>query len=196
MKRCDFMYYGELVCLRALESSDLEDIMKNWNDWNLRSTIGVPLPHSESSRKEWLNEAMTSSPSKNGALWLAVTDKKKGSFLGHAGLSNIRYPHHRARLSISIYDQSNRSKGYGTDGTRVLLWIGFHILNLESISLDTFPGNEAAVRAYEKAGFKKVGLLRNTEFMGGEFHDLLLMDVIRSEFLEKYPAGTQVGDAP
>ncbi len=189
------MYYGELVCLRALESSDLEDIMKHWNDWNLRSTIGVPLPHSESDRDEWLNEAMRSNPSRTGTLWLAVIDKKNGRFLGHAGLTNIRYPHQRARLSISIYDQSNRSKGYGTDGTRVLLWIAFHILNLESITLDTFPENEAAIRTYEKAGFKEVGLLRNTEFIDGEFRNLLLMDIIRSEFLEQYPPGTQVGNA-
>jgi RimJ/RimL family protein N-acetyltransferase len=83
--------------------------------------------------------------------------------------------------------------GYGTDGTRVLLWIGFHLLNLESISLDTFPENMAAIRAYEKAGFKRVGLLRRAEYLGGKYHDLLLMDIVKDEFLEEYPPGTYFG---
>ena len=139
--------------------------------------------------------ASKTDPWKDGELNLAITEKRSGEFLGFAVLRAIRSPHNRGRLGISIYNPQNRSKGYGTDATRVLLWIAFHILGLRSISLDTFPHNERAIRAYRKCGFKRVGLLRKTEFMDGEYCDLLIMDILREEFMRDYPSGTFVGPA-
>ncbi|NHJ12834.1 MAG: N-acetyltransferase [Candidatus Thorarchaeota archaeon] len=186
------LYNGKLVCLRALESADFEEIYRFWNTWELRRTIGVPLPKSRSSLLERFNESMVSDPWETGSMTLAIVERRTGTFLGLAALSNMKCPHYRARLSISILDPTFRSRGFGTDATRVLLWVGFHLMALNSVTLDTFPDNIAAIRAYEKAGFKKVGLIRKTEFMGGNFHDLLLMDILREEFLQQYPPGSYV----
>ncbi|MFW9799537.1 MAG: GNAT family N-acetyltransferase [Candidatus Thorarchaeota archaeon] len=187
------MYYGELVCLRALEPPDLDIILKHWNTWELRRTIGVPIPSSRSSKKEWFDWASKTDPWKDGFLTLAIVNKANDEFLGVARFEDISCPHRRAELGVSIYDPAYRSKGYGTDAARVMLWMGFHILGLRSIYLDTFADNERAVRAYEKCGFKRVGLLRKTEFMAGEYHDLLIMDILREEFMESNPPGTFVG---
>ena len=181
------------MCLRALEESDIDSMLLYWNTWELRRTIGVPLPRSRAAMEDWLVGASKTDPWKDGELNLAITEKRSGEFLGFAVLRAIRSPHNRGRLGISIYNPQNRSKGYGTDATRVLLWIAFHILGLRSISLDTFPHNERAIRAYRKCGFKRVGLLRKTEFMDGEYCDLLIMDILREEFMRDYPSGTFVG---
>jgi RimJ/RimL family protein N-acetyltransferase len=186
------MYDGKLVSLRALELSDLDAIEENWNGWELRRTIGVPLP---GSRRDWLESATKADPWKDGELNLAIIEKTTGEFLGTIGLRDIALPHQRAEFGISIHDPKNRSRGYGTDATLVMLWIGFHLIGLQSIYLDTFPDNEEAHRAYVKAGFKEVGLLRNTEFREGEFQDLLIMDILQAEFFESYPPGTTVGDS-
>ncbi|MFX0056351.1 MAG: GNAT family N-acetyltransferase [Promethearchaeota archaeon] len=185
------MYYGTLVALRALEMSDLDAIEQHWNSWELRRTIGVPLPV---SRHEWLEFATKANPWKDGELNLAIVEKKTAEFLGTIGLRDIAFPHRRAEFGISIHNPKNRSRGYGTDATRVMLWIGFHILGLESIYLDTFPDNVEAYRAYVKAGFREVGLLRNTEFREGKYGDLLIMDITREEFFKAYPPGTFIAD--
>ncbi|MFW9888518.1 MAG: GNAT family N-acetyltransferase [Candidatus Thorarchaeota archaeon] len=185
------MYAGNLVALRALELSDLPAIEKHWNNWELRRTIGVPLP---GSRREWLEFATKADPWKDGELDLAIVEKKKGEFLGTITLRDIAFPHRRAEFGISIHNPKDRSKGYGTDATRVMLWIGFHLLGLESIYLDTFPDNAEAHHAYVKAGFKDVGLLRNTEFREGRYEDLLIMDITREEFFQAYPPGTFISD--
>ncbi|MFX0044508.1 MAG: GNAT family N-acetyltransferase [Candidatus Hermodarchaeota archaeon] len=187
------MYYGELVCLRALEESDIDSMLLHWNTWELRRTIGVPLPRSRAAMEDWFARTSKTDPWKDGELTLTIAEKMSGKFLGVAVLRAIRSPHHRGRLGISIYNPQNLSKGYGTDATLVLLWIAFHILGLRSISLDTFPHNERAIRVYENCGFKRVGLLRKTEFMDGEFYDLLIMDILREEFMQNYPPGTFVG---
>ena len=186
------MYDGKLVTLRALELSDLDVIEEHWNSWELRRTIGVPLP---GSRRDWLELATKADPWKDGELNLAIVVKETGEFLGTIGLRDIALPHRRAEFGISIHNPKNRSRGYGTDATRVMLWIGFHLLGLKSIYLDTFPDNMDAYRAYVKAGFKEVGRLRNIEFREGQNQDLLIMDILREEFFESYPPGTTVCDS-
>ncbi|MFW9847074.1 MAG: GNAT family N-acetyltransferase [Candidatus Thorarchaeota archaeon] len=183
------MYDGKLVTLRALEMSDSDAIDEYWNSWELRRTIGVPLP---GSRRNWLEHAAMANPWNDGELNLAIVERTTGEFLGTTGLRDIHLPHRRAEFGISIHNPMNRSKGFGTDATRVMLWIGFHLLGLQSIYLDTFTDNAEAHRAYLKAGFRDVGLLRNTEFREGKFHDLLIMDILRDEFFEMYPPGTTV----
>ncbi|MHA1637863.1 MAG: GNAT family N-acetyltransferase [Candidatus Thorarchaeota archaeon] len=188
------MHYGKLVCLRALEISDLENIMMSYNDWSLRRWAGVPLPKSRKAIKEWLEIASVSQPWKDGSVHLAVTDKKSGTFLGMVRFYDIKSPHMRASMGISLINPDEYSKGYGTDATRVMLWIGFHELGLHSIYLDTMEDNERAIHLAEKIGFKKVGVFRKTEFIEGEFKGLLYMDILREEFMKEYPPGTKVGE--
>jgi RimJ/RimL family protein N-acetyltransferase len=74
-----------------------------------------------------------------------------------------------------------------------MLWIAFHILGLNSVSLFTLKTNERAQRAYEKAGFKSTGVYRQGAFVKGAFQDFILMDILKEEFFKEYPPGTEVG---
>ncbi|MHA1908721.1 MAG: GNAT family N-acetyltransferase, partial [Candidatus Thorarchaeota archaeon] len=88
----------------------------------------------------------------------------------------------------------NRSKGYGTDTTLVMLWIAFNVLGLHSVYLDTMEHNEQAIHVAEKSGFKRVGMFRETEFIDGEYKGLVYLDILSNEFFEKYPSGTPIGE--
>lgn len=187
------MYYGEMICLRALEQSDLDEIYRSQNDWDLRRLHGVPLPKSMRFVAEWLEKAIMATPWTDGVLTLAITDKSNDTFLGIIRLFDIKSPHYRAALGISIYDVENQSKGYGSDAIKVMLWVGFHVLGLHSIYLDTMEDNERAIRIFEKIGFKRVGILRETEFIEGEYRGLLVMDILRDEFMRDYPPSETMG---
>ena len=50
--------------------------------------------------------------------------------------------------------------------------------------------NARAFRMYEKVGFKRVGILRETEFIDGAYKGLLVMDILRDEFKKANPAFT------
>ncbi|MHA2193937.1 MAG: GNAT family N-acetyltransferase [Candidatus Thorarchaeota archaeon] len=163
------MYYGEKVKLRALDMSDLENIMKGWNNFEMR----------------W----------QDGSITLAIEDKKNGEFLGTAGIFDINKQTQRAEFGIAIHSPENWGKGYGTDATRVMLWIGFQVLGLNSIYLYTASYNERGQKAYERAGFKRVGEFRQAVFIEGQFHNFIAMDILKDEFLEMYPPGKAVGEA-
>ena len=176
------MYFGDLTCVRAVESSDVDEVLKYWNDLNFRRLLGPPIPWSRKFLESWLERRADANPWRNGMIELAVTDKVTGEFLGFVHLEDIKRPHSRAEFGISIQNPDKQSKGYGTDATRVMLWVAFNILGLHSVYLDTMEDNERAIHTYEKVGFKRVGILRDSEFIDGAFKGLLIMDILRNEF--------------
>ena len=184
------MYTGKLVRLRALEMSDLDDIIRFYNTLELRRFLGPPIVRSKRFMAQWLEKVSIWDPWRNGHLLLAVEEKGSQEFLGIARIEDIMLPHNRGEVGISIYDPEKRGKGFGTDAMLVLLGIGFDILGLNSIYLDTMEDNERSIQVYEKIGFKQVGLLRETEYMDGAHKGLVIMDILRKEFIEKYPDGT------
>jgi diamine N-acetyltransferase len=184
------MYNGDLVCLRSLEMSDLDDILKFYNTLELRRFLGPPIVRSRKYMEQWLQKVSIWSPWRDGHLFLAIEEKVTKEFLGVARIEDLKLPHNRGEVGISIYDPEKRGKGYGTDAMLVLLGVGFEILGLNSIYLDTMEDNERSIQIYEKIGFKSVGLLRETEYIDGAHEGLLIMDILRKEFIEKYPDGT------
>jgi RimJ/RimL family protein N-acetyltransferase len=187
------MYYGEKVRLRALEMDDLDDILKHWNNLELRQYLDNQIPMSKQAERQWLERATTMDPWRDGGMTLAIEEKKTGEFLGTVSLFNISKQHKRAEFGIAIHNTEQLGKGYGTDSTRVMLWIAFHVLGLNSVFLITLDINERGQRAYEKAGFKKAGVHRQAAFVKGAFQDFILMDILKEEFLKDYPPGTEVG---
>ena len=134
-------------------------------------------------------------PWKDGGIVLAIEDKSTNSFLGTTSFFGISKQHQRAEFGIAIHNPENFGKGFGTDATKVMLWFGFHILGLNTIVLETLEKNKRAQRAYEKAGFKRIGIFRQASYMAGTFNDHVIMDITREDFLKEYPPGTQIGNS-
>ena len=187
------MYYGELVKLRALEMDDLDIILKYFNTLELRQYLNTAWPMSRNAERQWLERVTLSNPWKHGEIVLAIEDKKTNEFLGTIGVFDVSKQHQRAEFGIAIHNPENLGKGYGTDATKVMLWVAFHVFGLNTVFLHTLDSNKRAQRTYEKAGFKYVGTFRQAAYILGKFHDFVVMDITRNEFLEMYPPGTEVG---
>jgi aminoglycoside 6'-N-acetyltransferase len=83
--------------------------------------------------------------------------------------------------AIDIFlDPALRGRGIGTEALR---WVVRHLIDDRGhhrITIDPAAGNAAAIRSYEKAGFRRVGVLRLAErdTGGGGWHDALLMELV------------------
>lgn len=84
--------------------------------------------------------------------------------IGTGGFLRIDYMWRTADLSIMIGEKEEWAKGYGTEAVRLLLNYDFKSLNFHRISLGVFNFSKKAICAYEKAGFKKEGVLRDGYF--------------------------------
>jgi aminoglycoside 6'-N-acetyltransferase len=80
-------------------------------------------------------------------------------------------------LSEDVHGQ-----GLGTDAVRTMALHLVHDRGHHRLVIDPAADNDAAIRAYEKVGFRPVGVMRQYERLsGGEWHDGLLMDLLADE---------------
>lgn len=113
---------------------------------------------------------------------LAIHDQKSGETIGLVEYLDIDEVNRSAEIGISIGDRNFRSKGYGRDAMALMLDYGFGFLNLHSVNLTVMASNERARRLYQSLGFQEAGRLREHRFSCGGYEDILLMDLLRSEY--------------
>jgi aminoglycoside 6'-N-acetyltransferase len=84
---------------------------------------------------------------------------------------------------MDIYlDPASTGQGLGTDAVRTLARHLIDDLGHHRLVIDPAAHNTAAIRAYEKVGFRPVGVLRRYERgADGTFHDGLLMDLLAED---------------
>ncbi|MYX07490.1 GNAT family N-acetyltransferase [Streptomyces sp. SID8375] len=75
-----------------------------------------------------------------------------------------------------------RGHGLGTQATRLTLDYAFHITNLRMVWLKVLAPNTAGIRAYEKAGLRTAGNLREAGYWLGQTCDEVIMDAGAGEF--------------
>ena len=116
-----------------------------------------------------------------------VYDLSDGAPVGTAGLMAIDWRMRRATFGIALGER--RGTGLGTEATRLTLDWAFNMLGLHNVMLTVLPTNTAAIRAYEKAGFKRIGLRRDALSVRGGRGDEVLMDAVAGEFESPVLAG-------
>jgi aminoglycoside 6'-N-acetyltransferase len=83
-----------------------------------------------------------------------------------------------------------QGRGLGTDAVRTMARHLTAERGHHRLVIDPAAGNLAAIRTYEKAGFRPVGVMRQYERLpGGEWHDGLLMDLLADELDTSEGAG-------
>jgi aminoglycoside 6'-N-acetyltransferase len=83
--------------------------------------------------------------------------------------------------SIDLFlDPALHGRGIGTEAVRRVTRMLIDERGHHRITIDPAVGNVAAVRAYEKAGFHRVGVMRRYErdADGRDWHDGLLMELV------------------
>jgi RimJ/RimL family protein N-acetyltransferase len=93
-----------------------------------------------------------------------------------------------AEVMILIGEEEARGKGYGTEAMVTLLRYLFHQRNLHRVGLTVIAWNERAIRSYEKVGFVVEGRLRDDLYFDGQYHDQVVMSILRDEFDARWPA--------
>jgi RimJ/RimL family protein N-acetyltransferase len=109
-----------------------------------------------------------------------VYDRSDAAPVGTAGLFGIEHVHGLARFGIAIGER--RGQGLGTEATRLVLDYGFHVLQLRNVLLEVLDWNLAGLTAYERAGFRRIGVRRRAVLSRGRRADLVIMDAVPEDF--------------
>jgi len=133
---------------------------------------------SEGEISRWYREMLNEKNSINLGIYLKNTNE----LIGYAGISKISETNKSGEYFIFIGEKKYWGKGIGTQVTKEVLELGFNKFDLNRIMLTVSEPNIGGIRAYEKSGFIVEGRLREACFRNNEFHDKIVMSVLRHEW--------------
>jgi diamine N-acetyltransferase len=177
----DLLVSGERAALGPLRR-DLAETYARWlNQPDIRfgaEHLSIATPESQEA---WVEERIKAgAEGEPKSVSFTIYDLSDGTPVGTTGLGDISYMQGGANLGISLGER--RNQGLGGEATRLTLDWAFHVLGLQNVLLEALAWNAAAIRAYEKAGFRRIGVRRRAAMSRGERADVLLMDAIPADF--------------
>lgn len=177
---------GNRIRLRAAEKEDIPLFLSWVNDEKVAENLMLLYPISHYEEENWY-ESMMKNPPGEHVLVIEVWDtnnREKFTPIGNCQFVKIDWRNRSAEIGIMIGEKSCWDQGYGTETMRLMLEHGFNTLNLHRIWLQVFAQNKRGIRAYEKAGFQYEGKFREAEYKHGEYQDVYLMSILKSEWRE------------
>lgn len=88
-------------------------------------------------------------------------------------------------IGMLIGEPEYQGKGYGTEVVRLLLRYAFRCLDANNAMLKVYSNNPRAIACYKKAGLKECGRMHESVFMDGEFHDIIIMEILKKEWVSE-----------
>ena len=170
---------GDKVWLRVLERDDIEASLRGINDREINDLVGFWGPMSKSMSEKWFEDEVLK---KHGQreYYFAICELGSPALIGQCGFHHL-HPGLRAEVAIFLLPEYC-GRGYGTDAMNALVDFGFGMIGFQRIGLHVSPWNERAIRSYEKAGFKREGIMRSFRIRRGEVVDDLVMSIVRDEW--------------
>ncbi len=169
---------GTNVYLRPLDRGDAPAFVSWLNDPEVSRYLLVYRPMTLAVEEEFLSRL-----NRDDDLVLGLVLRDGDRLIGGIGLHNIDQRCRRASFGILIGDKAAWGKGYGSEATRLMLRHAFETLNLNRVWLHVYEYNQRGIRAYEKVGFRREGVLRQDTFRDGRYWDTIAMAVLREEWI-------------
>jgi RimJ/RimL family protein N-acetyltransferase len=180
------MLTGKTTRLRKLQDADATRMLPHWNSYELRQYLASPLPVSEADLVELIASKHASFKART-EFFFGIEALDSSKLIGVASLENVSWLSRHAFVGmLGLFDPEQRGKGYGKDALLLLLDFGFNMLDLHAIILWVEAFNTSAINFYEGMGFKAGGTMREMAFRNGKRTDVIVMDMLKPEFLARY----------
>lgn len=171
----------KLIKLEPLKRSDFKQLI-NWIDsegfliqW---SGNAFTYPLHEQQLEKYIESENT--------LAFKVIDEETKEVIGHISLGQIDNINKSARIGkVLVGDTRMRGRSIGKNMMKAVLHIAFDELKLHRVTLGVYDFNTSAISCYEKIGFVKEGLLRESKKVGETYWNLWEMSMLEYEWGDK-----------
>ncbi|OLZ10850.1 GNAT family N-acetyltransferase [Sulfobacillus thermosulfidooxidans] len=161
---------GRYRYIRELKDDDLAMLLLWDEDEEITELSGKKFGRANQIDLGWWRDLMTS-PIRLGF----AIQTEEGQLIGDVELEHITWRNGQAELRISIGDKRYWNQGYGSGAIRDVLDVAYVRYGLNRVYLRVKKDNYRAIRAYEKAGFKKIAMLAASGRLEGST-ELVLME--------------------
>ena len=170
---------GQSVFFIGVEEADGRKICKWLNNPNVTYYL-------EMGRKPFrfadFQKILHAATQADGDVVFVIHEASTKNAIGFCGLHAIDWVSRRCQLNIIIGEENCWSQGLGSESCELLLKYAFDKLNLNSVQLGVNANNHRAIKAYEKAGFVQEGTRREFLFCNGQYCDMMVFSVLRTEY--------------
>ena len=104
------------------------------------------------------------------------------NILGLVSLTDINFINRSAVFHIMIGDMENRGKDIGYFATTEILKHAFNNVNPNRIDVGVLESNTRALKLYEKIGFKREGVKRQSIYKNGKYVNMIMMAILKESF--------------
>ena len=171
------MLIGDKVCLGPVLNGDAPLLFSWFDNLDMAAANGPYRPASEAKFSQWLQGA-ANDPTR---VLFVIRKRIDMRLLGHVHLSNIQTAMRSADIGLAIGQPADRGQGLGPEALRLAVRFCWRELNLQRVGLTVLANNPWAQHVYEKAGFEVEGRLRRATYVDGQFHDVIVMGLLRPD---------------
>jgi len=148
---------GEKVVLRPMTVDEIP-IFYQWATQSdatpfwYGNLYGDHVPTYEKFTRDWKRYYFDGSEPEKGRCFIILVGDRA---IGQVNYNDINRENNSVGLDIIIAEDVDTGKGYGTDALKTLVKYLFQNMNIQLCEIGAITRNPRAIRAYEKAGFKK-----------------------------------------
>lgn len=170
---------GERCYLRPMTDEDTDLIVKWRNNPRVRNNFIYQKPFTAEGHRQWVETKV-----KTGQVIQFVICLPDGKPVGSVYFRDIDKEHQNAEYGIFIGEDDAVGKGIGSEVCKLSCAYCFEHEGWHKIRLRVLAENKSAARTYEKAGFKQEAYLRDEVFLGGSFHDVIFMGMLKDDLVK------------
>jgi aminoglycoside 6'-N-acetyltransferase len=175
------MLRGEKIYLRPVRQDDLPILAARANDIAFLTEFNFfGLRQHNDLEKYFQEDGLLSQ--EYGTL--VVVTCEHDQIVGDVSYRQVRYGPGNTSIAYNLgiaLAPEHRGKGFGVEAQRLLAEYLFSVYPIMRVEAASDITNSAELRALEKAGFTREGVLRKAQWRNGDWHDLVIYSKLRGE---------------
>jgi RimJ/RimL family protein N-acetyltransferase len=176
-----------LIALSRFEPGDIPELLEWIPDAVALARWSGPSYHISSLQEDLLSDYELTNNDPPSLLMFKIIDHPTSTAIGHVQVFVDRTNNLALMGRLLIGPTKLRNRGVGGNAIQRVLQYCFQTLGLHRVSLNVYENNPAAIRCYERTGFKKEGILREATKIGEEYWTSIVMGMLAAEFRTTSP---------
>lgn len=184
--RINTMISADNIKLRNLEEKDAPFMLEWMHDPEIQKAFKKNmLDATIEDAKSFINKSKMPVELATGmSLHYAIVDREDDQYLGTISLKDVDLENGTAEYAITTRKLAH-GKGIAYKATKLILEKAFQELRLRRVFLSVHADNTAAIKLYEKSGFKFEGEFREHFFIAGKLVGWKWYGMLREEYCDK-----------
>jgi len=178
-------WQGNLIRLRAVKESDLEDYYlktDNGDTDSVRSSDRMLFPVGLNARRSRVEKLSSLNPYDES--YTLIIETIEGLPVGNINTHSINTIDRIFKYGVGIL-KDHRGHGYASEAIKILCRYYFEELDFYKVEVGIYEFNTSSIVLHEKLGFVKEGVLRKNHYAKGKRFDTYCFGLLRDEFYQK-----------